>query len=512
MHPVSRYVLLQQRISGSLDFDMRLPFILFCYFSAFALLGFSGWLDSSFDSPSIDQIIYHFHYSEGAAVKLGRIFVVTFLAECVGFPLAFAVAATFAHGSALRRFRPSPANELLLSSQRGPLRFVVAGRVLYWVLPLAAIGAGAIALLFKLSAFSFVGYHFAEDHFSSHFADPNKVELKAGKLKNLILIYVESMEAAYSDAQVFNRDLLRHLRPSGGVSFNSYLPAPGTTWTIAGMVATQCGVPLRVYSEHNIKRNKEQSKSFLPGATCLGDILSSHGYHNVFLGGAPLSFAGKGAFLKDHGYQTVYGRDEWEKEGVTASEMSEWGLYDSALFARAKEHVKTLHASDQRFNLTLLTLDTHNPRGFMSQLCRDHGARNFEDIVECTSQQLADFVKFLSDNDYLKDTNIVILGDHLAVSNPVFEKLKLVTGRRIFNQFISDRPPAKNTEVVIPFDFFPTLLEFTGIQVMGDRLGLGYSGLFESETKRPEHRLEELTLPSLGGSASYNNLWRSRSQ
>lgn len=490
---------------------MRLPFILFCYFSAFALVGFSGWLESSFDNPSIDQIIYHLYYSEGAAVKLGRIFVVTFLAECVGFPLAFALAATFAHGAAFRRCR-ALANGLLLSSQRGPRPSAVAGRALYWVLPLAAIGAGATALLLNLSVFSFIGYHFAEDHFSGHFADPNKVKLKAGKLKNLILIYVESLETAYGDTQIFNKDLLLPLHQTGGISFNSYLPAPGTTWTIAGMVATQCGVPLRVYSEYNIKRSKGQSKSFLPGATCLGDVLLAHGYHNVFLGGAPLSFAGKGAFLKDHGYQTAYGRDEWEKEGVTTAEMSEWGLYDSALFERAKAQVKSLHASDQRFNLTLLTLDTHNPRGFMSKLCRDQGARDFEDIVECTSHQLADFVKFLSDNDYLKDTNIVILGDHLAAPNPVFDKLKHVAGRRIFNQFISDRPPAKNTEVVIPFDFFPTLLEFTGIQITGDRLGLGYSGFFESEAMRPEQRLEELTLPSLGGSASYNSLWRSGSQ
>lgn len=487
---------------------MSRPFYFFSYFIAFSLAGFSAWLGSSFDNPSIDQIIYHLYYSEGAAIKLGEIFFVTLLAECVGFPVAYAAVATFAHRAIFSRVQQSDRRLVLLDRYKSK-RLASAGRILHSTLPVAAIAVGITALLLKLSVFSFIGYHFADDHFSHHFTDPRNVNLKAKKPKNLVLIYVESLENTYGDARAFEKDLLRPIRQLGGVSFGSYLPAAGTTWTIAGMVATQCGVPLRIYSEYNIKkRHATQSRSFMPGATCLGDILQAHGYHNVFLGGAPLSFAGKGEFLKDHGYQTTYGRDEWEKEGVTAREMNEWGLYDSALFERAKAKVKILHASGQRFNLTLLTLDTHNPRGFLSKLCISRGAKNFEDIVECTSQQLADFVNFLSDSGYLKDTNVVILGDHLAVPNPVFDKLKLVPDRQIFNQFISDTPPAKNTDVVLPFDLFPTIVEFTGIQVSGDRLGLGYSGLFESEVRRPEHRLEELTLPSLGGSASYNGLWR----
>lgn len=487
---------------------MSLPFIFFSYFIAFSLAGFSAWLGSSFDNPSIDQIVYHFYYSEGAAIKLGEIFFVTLFVECVGFPIVYAGVATFAHEAAFDRPRLSRKKQGL-SAQYDSKRQASAGQVLYSALPVAAITVGVTALLLKLSAFSFVGYRFADDHFSGHFANPKNVNLKAMKLKNLVLIYVESLENTYGDTRAFEKDLLRPIRQLGGVSFDSYLPAAGTTWTIAGMVATQCGVPLRVYSEYNIKkRHATQTRSFLPGATCLGDILQTNGYHNVFLGGAPLSFAGKGEFLKDHGYQTVYGRDEWEKEGLMPSEVNEWGLYDSALFERAKAKVKILHESGQRFNLTLLTLDTHNPRGFLSKFCISRGAKKFEDIVECTSQQLADFIKFLSDSGYLKDTNVVILGDHLAVPNPVFDRLKLVPERHIFNQFISDAAPAKNTDVILPFDLFPTIIEFTGIQVQGDRLGLGYSGFFEPEVRRPEHRLEELTLPSLGGSASYNSLWQ----
>jgi hypothetical protein len=35
------------------------------YFLAFSLIGLSHWIAASFDSPTIDQILYHLHYSEG---------------------------------------------------------------------------------------------------------------------------------------------------------------------------------------------------------------------------------------------------------------------------------------------------------------------------------------------------------------------------------------------------------------------------------------------------------------
>jgi hypothetical protein len=68
------------------------------YFLAFLLLGFSHWLGASFDSPSIDQILYHLRYSDGLGVDIGRVFMFTFAMECLVFPLAFALAAGWLQG------------------------------------------------------------------------------------------------------------------------------------------------------------------------------------------------------------------------------------------------------------------------------------------------------------------------------------------------------------------------------------------------------------------------------
>lgn len=467
------------------------------YFLAFFLLGLSHWLGESFDSPSIDQILYHLRYSDGLGVDIGRVFMFTFAMECLVFPLAFAVAAGWLHG----RVRAMQGSSRVLRAWPRMRRSMGVA------LPTAALCTGAAAVMTQLSVFSWIGYHFAEDRFGRHFVDPGQESVQPGRLKNLVLIYVESLEDTYADERIWGRDLLRPLQDLGGVSFRSYRGAPGTNWTIAGIVASQCGVPLKVVSYYDVKPREGGRRTFLPGATCLGDILMQHGYRNVFLGGAPLSFSGKGQFLQDHGYHVAYGREEWRREGVADQAFGEWGLHDDELFAQASLKLKSLHESGQRFNLTLLTLDTHNPRGFRSPDCVRRGIRSFEDMIECVSHQTADFVRHIERAGYLKDTQVVIVGDHLAVSNPVYDALRRIQARRIFNRFISDTPPAPNTQDILPFDLFPTLLQFVGFDVPGERLALGYSAFGPAHVARPKDRLDDLVLPSLSGSASYSRLW-----
>jgi phosphoglycerol transferase len=461
------------------------------YFAGFALAGLAGWVHSTFDNPSIEQILYHLYYSEGAAVKMSEIFLFTLLGDVVAFPLLYAVLATLVH-IGVTRLWPRAARWL--------------GTV-----PGLALLAGVTTVLLQLSAFSYAAAYFAPDRFSQQYVDPAGVQLVPGTRRNLVLVYVESFEDSYGDTTRFGRDLLAPIRAAGGESFAAFRQVPGVAWTMAGIVGTQCGVPLRVYSEHDMK-HRRNARSFLPGAICLGDLLQAHGYRNVFLGGAPLSFAGKGAFFRDHGYQDVRGRDEWEKAGVRAEELNEWGLYDSALFQRARAQLESLTAAGQPFNLTLLTLNTHNPRGFLSPYCRGRGARDFEDIVSCSSEQLAAFVKFMRDKGYLKNTVVVILGDHLAVPNPVYEKLQRGGERHIFNRFFAPQPLRANTRELVHFDLFPTIIELLGFKVAGDRLGLGYSAVQDAAVPRPADRMQALSFPTLSGSAAYRGLWQDSRQ
>lgn len=450
------------------------------YWCGFSTIALAGWIGRTFGEPSIDQILYHLRYADGAAIQMGEIFLMTFVVELVLFPMAFAALAAFVHGRLTGHFGGWP-------------------RLLVRMAPTLAIVAGVGMVLVHFSAFSYAAAQLAPDNFAGQYVDPRQVQIDAAGRRNLILIYAESLEETYSDSTVFGRDLLASLQTLGGQRVGNYGPAPGTNWTIAGMVATQCGVPLRVYSEYDIKR-REGERVFLPRATCLGDVLQARGYRNVFMGGAPLSFAGKGSFLRDHGYAETYGRDEWEKSGIKPGELNEWGLYDSALFARAQARLDQLHASGQPFNLTLLTLNTHNPHGFMSNRCRNRGARDFEGIVVCSSDLMADFVRHVRAKGYLKDTTLVILGDHLAMPNPVYGKLEKANARRIFNLVVTEPPLQLEQRELLPFDFYPTLVELAGFRVAGHRLGLGFSAL--GDARRPP-----TGVPAVNGSSVYRQLW-----
>lgn len=487
----------------------------FLYFAGLFFLLLSFWLGRTFGQPTFEQILYHLKFGADGLQQTDSIFIYSFVKWCFFLPLGISILAVIVEVS-VRKTAAARISKAI-NSPKLPSKIPLANTIRYF--GLGALKITPLLLLFsaityctnKVSGFEYIASNFGIDYFSSHYVVPEKVALSSNKPKNLVLIYVESLEASYADKKIFGKDLLSDIEDLGGVSFEHYNPAPGTGWTIAAIIATQCGIPLKVVlAAHDGNSQGDEIKSFLPNATCLGDILASRGYQNVFLGGASLGFAGKGTFLHDHGYQNVFGREEWLKQGAEPADMNGWGLYDDDLFSNAKTKLQELHRNGQPFNLTLLTVDTHHPSGNFSKSCLKGGAKEFVDIVKCSSVQVSNFVRFMKDNDYLKDTNIVILGDHLAMVNPVWEQLNSSPQRSIFNSFISNSPLKKNRDDIVPFDLFPSILEFIGIEVAGDRLGLGFSGFHESQSQPEPDRIAQMERSLLNNSSAYLNLWDQR--
>ena len=60
-----------------------------------------------------------------------------------------------------------------------------------------------------------------------------------------------------------------------------------------------------------------------------------------------------------------------KKEGFIAPDYKVfWGHEDEILYKRAKKQLEQLSSSDKPFNLTMLTVDTHFPRGYKCRLCK----------------------------------------------------------------------------------------------------------------------------------------------
>lgn len=325
--------------------------------------------------------------------------------------------------------------------------------------------------------------------------------------RNLVLIYLESIEDALADDTVFEKNMLEPIQDAtrGWDAIPSLEQYDGGGWTMAGIVSTQCGIPLRTDASlaepatlNEIGSEGHETDTYLPGATCLGDVLHEAGYRNVYLGGADARFAGKGAFLSTHGYDEIDDLQHWKAIGETEI-REDWGLSDRRLFEHAKDRVDELHAGDRPFNLTMLTLDTHeSPRVY--EYCDWNTEVAMTSITFCSMEQVAGFIDYLDEQGYLDDTAVVLMGDHrkmIAQGGSFWDELNDREGRTIFNRFRipGSAPGVAGTAAVArddvdQFSMYPTILELAGLDIRDHRAGLGVSALVPVEDVPPGSMLD----------------------
>ena len=317
--------------------------------------------------------------------------------------------------------------------------------------------------------------------------------------RNLILIYLESAETALGDDEVFADDMLAPVKEvtRDWASIEHLRQYSGGGWTMAGLVATQCGVPLKgkISSDGSqiVRELVTGLEHYLPGLECLGDVLADHGYRNVFLGGADASFAAKNVFLADHGYDTVRDLGDWREAGESEAEMRrDWGLSDARLMQIARDEVAALDAESQRsgqpYQLTLLTLDTHEP-AHPYPSCTAEADSDMAEVYLCSMMAVASFIEWLQAEGYLEDTAVVVMGDHLkqlGVASSFTEELGAQSSRTLFNRvWVPDSEPAPDLrDDVDQLSMYPTLLEAAGFHVRGDVAGIGVSAYADAV---PEH-------------------------
>ena len=295
---------------------------------------------------------------------------------------------------------------------------------------------------------------------------PSKLRITASakEPKNLILLYLESVSLPV----LYNKNWpqlmpnLRRLNDSHAFveNFNtsSYI-------TIEGIVNTQCGTlfPFRKGSES--LASEEGLAQRMP---CLGDVLNLAGYEQIYLGGANLDFAGKGSFLRRHGYGAVIGQKEFAEKGIFEREGT-WGVSDPDLFDYSLETIKQLKESNRPFNLTLLSIGTHTP-GYRYDECATFPASEdrFLNAFHCTDQLVGQWVESLLQQELLDGTLLVITGDHRPFPTRQTEDLfgaEAITDPRIpFIVVGDDLPTDIPTEFGAGYDVAPTLLHLLGVQ------------------------------------------------
>ncbi|WP_436877045.1 phosphatidylglycerol--membrane-oligosaccharide glycerophosphotransferase [Siccibacter turicensis] len=296
---------------------------------------------------------------------------------------------------------------------------------------------------------------------------------------NLVYIYAESLERTYFDNAAFP-DLTPELGAlqRSGIDFSHTAQLPGTDYTIAGMVASQCGIPLFAPFEGNASASVS---SFFPQNVCLGDILKNAGYENYFIQGANLRFAGKDVFLKSHGFDHLYGAEELKKDVPDPAYRNDWGFYDDTVLDEVWKTYQRLSAEGKRFSLFTLTVDTHHPDGFISRTCTRKRYRIDEKVnqsfsaVTCSQQHIAALIEKIKASPWFKNTVIVVSSDHLAMNNTAWKYLNQQDRSNLFFVLRGDQPQQDLVAVKRnTMDNGATVLDILG----GDNfIGLGRSSL-----------------------------------
>ena len=341
--------------------------------------------------------------------------------------------------------------------------------------------------------------------YEDYYVDPAKVDITAaGEPKNLIYIYVESMETtyAYYDGGSGNKvNFIPNLTEiaAENISFSNHEDGSlggfhtplGTGWTMSALLATTSGIPFSFPLGENGHNKMSQRESFASGLTTLGDVLEEKGYRQEFLCGSDSAFAGRDTYFEQHGNYEIFDLFTAREEGYIPEDYKVfWGYEDKRLFEIAKDELLELSAGDQPFNLTMLTVDMHHTGGYLCEDCEDiydyesnrDPRRKLANVVRCADRQISEFLAWCEQQDFYEDTVIVITGDHprmdtILVSGVAYDD------RTIYNCFINAAATPEselNGRTFTSFDIFPTTLAAMGFLIEGNRLGLGVN-LFSAE-------------------------------
>lgn len=328
-----------------------------------------------------------------------------------------------------------------------------------------------------------------------NYVDPDDVEISFPEQKrNLIYIYLESMETTYADVEsggAFEKSCIPELTEiaqenedfSGSEAIlNGGYSMPQTTWTVAAMFAQPAGLPLAIPLENNEMNTQD---SFFSGTNTLGDILQRAGYSQTLLIGSDATFGGRRLLFSGHGDFTIHDYNYAANEGLIPEGYRVWwGYEDKRLFGFAKRELRTLARQEEPFNLTILTVDTHREDGYVCEDCgRKFGDNQYANVMACSSKKVAEFVRWVQRQDFYENTTIVLAGDHPTMDSDFCADVPQDYTRKVYTAYINSAIEPEKTELYrdyTTFDFFPTTLASLGAQVEGERLGLG-TNLFSNE-------------------------------
>ena len=295
-------------------------------------------------------------------------------------------------------------------------------------------------------------------------------------LPNLVFIFAEALESTYGNAQLMGEDFTPRLTALQGeaAQFTEMIQLPPASWTMGGMVAALCSVPLPIPTEtfgflgHQLEALTPMNT--LSGAVlgsladhdCLGDILARHGYRRVYYSGFPLAFAGRGAFLADHGFEEQYGLEALRDIVEHPNVRGRWGLHDDDVLEVAWEGIERLRREDEGPYAVLINTVDVDPRRVSRSCGRAPRDRRAGFAQRCADRLIAELIERVQGAS--PETVVVIMSDHLAFPNETIARVGDQEARRLrFAIWGPDVEPGEIARRGTHYDVAPTVLDAMGL-------------------------------------------------
>jgi hypothetical protein len=176
--------------------------------------------------------------------------------------------------------------------------------------------------------------------------------------------------------------------------------------TNRGEYAILCGD----YPKLSSDQSKMTEQVYGQSRRCLPAALRDEGYATAYMQAAPLGFMLKDQFMKKAGFEELVGDSSFERSYA----RTDWGVDDQAFFEQAVERIFALHASEQPFFVTLLTVGTHHPFTLPSTDAREGPQDRRARAFLWADDALHGFIEALETHGVLEDTIVIITSDESA--------------------------------------------------------------------------------------------------
>lgn len=382
-------------------------------------------------------------------------------------------------------------------------------RITGLVLALAVLAGG---LAYGITEFQFrqlYNAYFAESNFiADNYTDPRTADVVfPEKKRNIIHIYLESMENSYLSKDLggyMEKNLMPELTElsyegymfsNNPTKFGGPIQGTGTAWSVASMVNMTTGLPMKVPAQPNAYGSEN---NFLPGAYTFGDMLRDQGYEQTLMIGADANFGGLTYYYASHGDYKIMDYSYAKKNGMIPENYREWwGYEDDKLYEFAKEEITRLSQTGKPFNFTMETADTHRPHGYLSKNAPQPYDDQYANVISYSSSETVKFVRWIQQQPFYDNTTVVLIGDHLSMDTDFFEDFDSDYLRTQYNLILNPAPQVRNAPAerfvnrqYSNWDMFPTILAGMGVEIKGDRLGIGTNLFSERQTVFEEYGID----------------------